>query len=434
MITVADVEYKSFDEVSNIPDEGLRDIAVKEWAKYEIDLKKIKPEDKKAEEKPPEKTQDRITKEEADEAQARFDELSAKDESELTEDEKEELTAKKIADKEAADKAARENDTGKTDAEIKTETEEKERLARENDTEKIPTEEEVKAQEERIKIFAQKHSIDIDVAKEKIAKIDNYKGKYKGDLDEITHAALSAQAKYAQINESIRQSQMAQQNPYDWREDHIILSAMKDGKVVGERIEKDAVIEIFRKENADSTANLEDDAVWQMAKLDQYNDFKGQLKDQEIHATNESSKVIDTFIANMPERDKRFLDDFKAGVAGLSPHDVLSSPQALLTTLNLVKGITADSREDVLQKEIEAAEKRGFERGKKQSVILGEETGKPESKGGKSSEGEKELDWKPTPKEKKDAEAYFADHNMPVEEKIAMYKDIALLKRKNKTK
>jgi len=445
MITVADVEYKSFEDVSNIQDEGLRDQVVKAWAKDEIEQKKIKSEGKKPEPTEEEiKAQEKIVADEQQQQQIETDRIAAEEEEAriakenegLSEEEikAKELAAKELADKEAADKAARESDTGKTDAEIKAKAEEDERLARENDTKAKLSEEEVKAQEERVKVYAQKHSLDVDVAREKLGKLDNYKGKYQGDIDEIAHAALSAQAQLSQIHENIRQSQATQQNPWQWQEDHVIVNGMKDGKVVGERVERDEVINTFRKNNVDSTKNLEDDAVWQLAILDNKNWFKGQVKDRNANMGKESEKRINTFIANIPEKDKRFLEDFKTGVAGLSPADVLSSPDALLTTLNLVKGITADEREDSLRKEIEVARAEGFERGKKQSVILGEESGKPEGKGGDGGDGEKKLDWDPTPKEKKDAIAYFADHPIPDEDKIKTYKDIALLKRKNKKK
>lgn len=424
MIKVDGVEYKSFSDVATIEDPALRQEATMEWAKFEHEENKKTDEQKEEEQLA--KLRERAKSLGLDE-NATQEEIEAKDgkdnETDLSERAKavgleetsteEDIIAK---EKEIAESNAQGTDTEKSD-------DDKSKTSTSQETDTGNEEEKEKEREERVKRFAQHHSVPIDSAKKILESAEKIKQKHGGDADEIALAAYSAQQRFNSLQNQLRKQQAMQSNPYDWKEDGVVIRNIdQNGKLKEEKVDKGTVVDNFREKNTSDCEGIDDDAVFRMARRDNENWYRSQIDKIQGRVQEEAQKRSNDFIENIPERDKPFLNDFKEALKSISPEDIADDPNTLLTVLHVVKGVRYDDLQKDVEKKIEAADKRGFERGKKNARILGEETGKPGNKSG-GSENNNSPKTGLTDAQKIEAKGRYGSFNISEEHMYANYEE-----------
>jgi len=404
-ILVNDKEYGTFEEIVKIDDPELKNQAIKEFSYAEHEGSKSPKKDDP--EKDTESKDDINDKETEDEKDPEKDDRTDEDS-----DEEEE---KESTSEENKDDVKSDDDTSEDDPE--------------KDDDETQEEDQIKQQEERIKSFATKNNVTIDDAKKEIEQIDTFKKHFDNDVDEIAKVARVFQQKVTMLNEEKRQQELSKSSPFEWREDGMIFHGIReDGTRFDEKYSKDNLVENFRKNNVADTETLDDDAVFILAKRDNEQWQRNESTKRNDSIVKEAEAKKESFLKNLPEKDAIFKDDLKLALGSLSPYDVAGGSQSMTAALNLVKGIRFDKKVDELTKEIKAAEKRGFERGKKNAVILGEEEVTADSKGGEKKKKSDSFGY--TPDEKKAALEFFANHTISDDKKYELYEEIAIMKRK----
>ena len=403
-VLVNDKEYDTFEDVASIQDQGEKNQAIKDWAYQEREEKKNLDEDT------PEKDEE---KKDSDENKDESDVEDPEKDNE-TDDESEEDDNKDVESEEKnKDDVESDNDDGDTDPEKD-----------DNATE----EDQVKQAEERIKSFATKHNVSIEDATKEVEQIDAFKKHFDDDIDELARTARTFQQKVTQLNEEKRQQELSKQSPFEWREDCMIFHGVReDGTNFDEKYSREQIVDGFRKQNSADTDKLDDEAVFILAKRDNEQWQKNDMKMRNDNIVAGAGAIKDDFLKNLPEKDMAFKEDLKVALDSLSPYDVSVGTQSMTACLNLVKGIKYDKDIARLNDEIKKAEKRGYDKGKKGARILGEEEKKADTKGKEHGKKTDVL----TETEKTKALEFFAyQQGITNEKKYELYESIALKQRK----
>ena len=374
----------------------------------------------KANETPEQKTEREKT-EAAESAKQAKEQLSVKAKGlglkeDATEDEikaKEEETRKTLDDR--AEKAGLEKGAAQADIE-------KAEKAKEGDAGKVDEGKKAdadKVDKDYVALIVQQDSTDEipvseDEAREVLTKEKAIAEKYGIAYTKENRAMIKAYRNMQQFATKVLEEAKQGKQVGDDGKEYLVIN----GKQVPLEEAKADLVENYRERFPILTKEKEDDEVFEMAQRDLM--VHAQVKDEQdrMRHKSDAAEKRKSFVANLPEKAKPYLNDIKVILEKSSDAQILGPNFDIKDVINWAMGKNVDQM-------LDAAEKRGIEKGKEQAKILGEvgkgtEASKGTDSGGKATKYSNQL----TTDEKERALSMY-DHlkELSDEDKFKMFID-----------
>ncbi len=207
---------------------------------------------------------------------------------------------------------------------------------------------------------AQKYKMTYAEAKDDIEKIDGIVEQFKSDPKELAQALRNKDREYDKLkNESVKKESEAEP----------VFQALTESQFRNIAIDKidnepDKYVDAYKKRYPAKAELMSDEAIIEEIVDREYVGYQSYAKEQEVDIKTNAISKRDEILSGISEEDRRFLPDVKALLSKLTDVDVLSPDFDSTYLIHISKGKNFD-------KEIKAAEERGYRRAKDGATILG---------------------------------------------------------------
>jgi len=379
------------------------------------------PEKKEGEPKEPEKK----AEEKKEEGKLSDAELLDKDDKDLTEEQKVKksdlVKAKEISEKQEEDERivnAKDEDLDKDQKARKAE------LLKSKENSKSE-EEKQKELEGEVDAYALEHSVSKEDARKDIESISKIVDNFKGDPKKLAKSLHHLQRITSKTQEELKAFRNAPPAPTSEPTIKGIVEAIDNGELLldGKKATKDAVIDRYRIKNRDLGDDVSDETIMKLVAKDMLAGYESWKKDNLTKLSSAAKEKKEKLLGELSEKDKEYLPIIKPIIDAHTDAQIMSENYNLKDFIQWGKGQDAEARE-------KAAEDRGFKRGVEARKILGEikkpGEGSPKVKGGTKTTL--------TDAQKKEAEDFYANDNIPLTRKYELYTEIVTREKERKDK
>ncbi len=276
-----------------------------------------------------------------------------------------------------------------------------------------------------VKAYATEHKISEEEARTDFESREKILEKYKSDPKQLALANLHLQRMYTKSQESLKAaeeakpSQQAKEIPLE-----NIVKAIDEGKLLidNKPVNKEALLDAYRKKNPDITDGLDDEAVIKLAAKDLKDNYVRNQEEQVKAISAEAKAKRLTLLEALSEADKKFIPEIQPILDKLPDRVVMGEDYSIDALVFYAKGKTYDA-------DIKAHGEKEYKRGLEQAKILGQREN-PSGTGNPKVKVKSTVTL--TNEQKEEALNMFAGTTFTDDEKFAHY--AALLKDENKDK
>lgn len=293
-------------------------------------------------------------------------------------------------------------------------------------------EEKQKELEAEVKSYASEHQVSEEDARKDLESIGKIAENSKHDTKTMAKNYLHLQRAKARTDEELK---ALKDTPVKTQPPTIkaVREAIEAGELAdskGAKLTKDKVVEAYKEKYPEVTETADEDTIFRMACKDIQTYLeereKGDLAEIKGKAQGKKAKLI----SSMSDADKKFLPEIQPLLDNYSDSHIMNEKFNLDDMVLWAKGKTYDTA-------VKDADGRGFKRGTEARNIVGE-IKKPGEGKAKTKDLGKKGTTALTDAQKKTAEEYFENDDIPLETKYKHYEEILehekQLKEKNKKK
>lgn len=198
--------------------------------------------------------------------------------------------------------------------------------------------------------------------------------KYEKDPRKLARAYRHLQSMHSKTAADLKAIKDQIENPPIQAEQ--LEDVINRGKLVlsGKVVTRQQVIDSYREKNEDIAEDMEDDKVFRLAVREIRQNLADNAKKQIEAVKTEAAKRRETLLAELPEENKKFVPMIKPMLDNMPDNRVIQDTFNLDDIVSWAKGRRYD-------RDIAAARKEAYEKGKEEAKILGAKANPPAGSG-----------------------------------------------------
>lgn len=273
--------------------------------------------------------------------------------------------------------------------------------------EKAEGEEEKEVTEDRdkqITEYAEKHRMTYAEAKEDIEKTEGIIQQFKNDPVEMARALRGKDREYHKLKNQMESKE---------KKEALVFKRMTDDQYRAYAKDKvsEPMIQKYREKFPAKSEAMSDEAIKEEIIEHTLGDYHRLSDDKERDMRNEATKIRETLIQDIQEKDRRFIPEVKSIIYEMDDVSIIQGDNLLEDALLWAKGKAYDA-------DIKAAEERAVKRMKENPEIMGK---KPSAGSSKTSTPAKETGLTNAQKER--AIEMFGEDNQDDEKCFKLFKE-----------
>ena len=243
-------------------------------------------------------------------------------------------------------------------------------------------------------------------AEQEVLSINKLKSKYKGDVNQLSKAALYALRMASRTQQELKSLKDTQVKNFDFSQsDKVIWN--------GKEYSRDFLIDQYKKDYPDKAERLETEgAIFDDAKQLLQTKYDGEVKKARANYHLQANEKRTVLLGQVSDEDVPFIDEIKSILDTTPDHTILNDKFDITPTVRWARGGS-------YHESIKEAYQKGYEKGKSESKILTEKGKEPAGSTKTKSKSKVSL----TASQKKEAEELYDEDKIPNEKKWELYQE-----------